>query len=95
MSLIESNVRGDGRSLRDADRSLLATNTGDPVSVSVVVSAGGEEGSYALSATELATIERERTKEKLRTKADHVRLSVLRLPCSWIMCNVHLVICVS
>ncbi|CAN0321153.1 unnamed protein product [Laminaria digitata] len=72
MSLIESNVRGDDRSLRDADRSLLATNRGDPVSVSVVVSAGEEGSSYALSAAELATIESERTKEKLRTKADHV-----------------------
>lgn len=80
MSLIESNVRGDGRSLRDADCSLLATNRADPLRVSVVVSAG-EEGSYALSAAELATIESERTKEKLRTKADHVSLFILRLPC--------------
>lgn len=94
MSLIESNVRGDGRPLRDADRSVQEANRGDPVSVSVVVSAG-EEGSYALSAAELATIESERTKEKLRTKADHVSLSILRLPCTWIVCILQLGIRVS
>lgn len=103
MSLIESNVRGDGRLSRDTDRCLLASNRGDPVSVSVVVSAD-EEGSYALSAAELATIESEKTKEKLRTKADHVSpisiycaiLACLPdLPFAWRFCNLQLAIRVS
>lgn len=71
MVLIESNVRGNERSLRKFDWSPQPTKPQSlPVKVSVVVS--GDEGPYALSAADLATVESEKTRDKIKIKADHV-----------------------
>lgn len=63
MPLIGSSVRGDER--------LHHAPNGDPATarVTVVVS----NGIAALNAAELATIESEKTRQKLKTKANHVR----------------------
>lgn len=65
MSHIESSIQGDDR-LHHAPR-------GDPAArVTVVISNGGGSQQLA-SAAELASIESEKTREKLKTKAYHVR----------------------
>lgn len=64
MSLIESSIRGDER-LHHAPK-------GDPARVTVVISNGGGSQQLA-SAAELASIESEKTRQKLKTKAYHVR----------------------
>lgn len=64
-------MRGDGRPTT-FDLSPPALGRSDP-RVSVVISSS-EEGQHALSAAELASIESERTRDKLKSKADHVSL---------------------
>lgn len=75
MPLIESNVRGDEPLFREAEGTPHKSRTGPAVAagrVSVIISAC-EDGPYcALSAAELASIESEKTREKLKIKADHV-----------------------
>lgn len=73
MSLIESNVRVDDRfkhqSCHPFDRGSVAGVT------TVCVRAADDQGPYALTAAELASIESSKTREKLKTKADHVRMN--------------------
>lgn len=72
MSLIESNVRADDRLHHPSFRT---SGQGGSVAqvTTVCVRAADDEGPYALTAAELASIESNRTREKLKTKADHVR----------------------
>lgn len=71
MVLIESNVRRHERSPQKIDWSPQPTKPQSAsVKVSVVVS--GDEGPYALSAADLATVESEKTRDKIKIKADHV-----------------------
>lgn len=60
MPLIDSSFRGDER--------LHHVPRGDPARVTVVVS----NSTCALSATELASIESEKTRQKLKVKSDQV-----------------------
>lgn len=67
MSLIESNVRVDNRLYH---QSYHPPGRGDRETICV----RADEGPYALTAAELASIESSKTREKLKTKADHVRI---------------------
>eukprot|EP00903_Cladosiphon_okamuranus_P007887 g7620.t1 len=70
MSLIESNVRVDER---DYHPSYQTPGRGGGTRVTTVcVRAADDQGPYALTAAELAAIESNRTREKLKTKAEHV-----------------------
>lgn len=91
MVLIESNVRGHERSLRKFDWSPQPTKPqSTSVKVSVVIS--GDEGPYALSAADLATVESEKTRDKIKIKADHVStnlgwyVSTVLLEWLWSIC---------
>lgn len=71
MSLIESNVRVDERLQHHS--SYRPPGRGSVAVVSTVCVRADEKGPYALTAADLASIESNRTREKLKTKADHVR----------------------
>lgn len=76
MSLIESNVRGESRSFHGFRNSRAINRRGDPVNVSIVIPRSGQDGRLDMSAAELAALESERTRQKLRIKADHVSSTV-------------------
>ncbi|CAM9996707.1 unnamed protein product [Ectocarpus sp. 6 AP-2014] len=72
MSLIESNVRAEER-VRQASSgfgSVVGETHGR--SVTVLVAAADNDGPCGLSAADLASFESEKTREKLKLKADHV-----------------------
>lgn len=70
MSLIESNVRVDNRLQHEIH---LGARGGSLARVTTVCVRAADEGPYALTAAELASIESNKTREKLKTKANHVR----------------------
>lgn len=58
--------------MRNFDRSTPVFNRRDATQASVQVSRAKKEGPFALSAAELAAIESEKTRAKLKIKAEHV-----------------------
>eukprot|EP00752_Nemacystus_decipiens_P016515 g14763.t1 len=70
MSLIESNVRVDDRRKHQTCHAL--DRGGSVARAATVCVRAPDNGLYALTAAELASIESNKTREKLKTKADHV-----------------------
>lgn len=93
MSLIESNVRVDDRLKH---QSCHPFDRGGSVGrvTTVCVRAPDDEGPYALTAAELASIESNKTREKLKIKADHVSANSEVL-FNRLSCNTAVSVCTS